>query len=1084
MIEEENYLKHQPGAGKKPLPDKDETPDKNELKDQEENEPNSGGGGFWKSQPQTTSQKNKGRFSGGGLKRYGILGIAVGAIVAIIIGIAAHFYSSTFKTIEVGTHLLKRGARSTLEYTRGTNTLVEDKIIADATTDAEMKNLLSKSRVGKAVNAFDPARAVRQMKSQGVFDVWTDPNTGRVSHYVLDGKPVAAPELKLGRFINNRRELNRVRDQLFKYTNQALLRDGQGRIVRTRAIKATLAEYGLKCGVYCFWKNRGADEKGQSTDEARRDAQKRIFEDVETTPKDVGGPTAKTDGADDAAEEGRQLERECLQNAPCADKAMQLSLFRASGADGKVTEWAKKVKARYSSPINNITLVYTVGALVCMVYDGSVKTSRAVIDAQHSAALKSFLVIVNAQDQQKPGSVTAEAVGGLNSFLGDVTDTNPEKLARNEPIDTTSEAYSQATRNQSYSIFNVIFPGALADAASAFAELVCPHLLDDTLFWSIIAGNLLISLLPGLGKVADRAIEKWSLGELERTAEKSFLGLIKSTIEKRFTKNALGGRKLKNQAIDFAKGNAAFIGAEEGLTYAANTVVEAEMGAFVNGADAADFVNQADMGAVIFNDTASRSVSLGRPMTNIETTKADTVANSYVLSLNSQKSFIERFFALSNPDSATAQGLSHVAAAESHPSNLIQSFLKIPASAASSLLNIWHGKAQAATDPNVDKLHYNEVEWGWTVDEQDKLDNDSSYDPLVNGAILDASGQSKAILDKYGVCFGYKDDGDGNAILDQSATVGQLLAGNAGNDNDNKIKRDMDTGNLVDDRNALCSPSNLTYTNQEFSPGCPDGKTVVGKDENGKDITFACNSLVFRWRVNQMYLNDQQELIDTQNPTSSSPVTSTSASNSTSAQNPANYIDINSLGQDSTDVPCAGGSQEMGKFDGYDNNQKVPIKLCAVDDLAVEAIDGDSSESIPGTKYYIQGANNRALVNSRVSTAVVAMVRAAKKAGVNIKALSSFRTMQHQTDAYNGSGKCPGPDCGYAKPGYSTHQMGLAIDFVDDNLNSSKKCKSRPDYPPCNDKGNPTWDWLTANAGYYQYQQLPPESWHWSPTGE
>lgn len=57
-----------------------------------------------------------------------------------------------------------------------------------------------------------------------------------------------------------------------------------------------------------------------------------------------------------------------------------------------------------------------------------------------------------------------------------------------------------------------------------------------------------------------------------------------------------------------------------------------------------------------------------------------------------------------------------------------------------------------------------------------------------------------------------------------------------------------------------------------------------------------------------------------------------------------------------------------------------------------------------------------------------------------------------------------------ARPGYSMHERGLAIDF---QANGSF----------INSRSNPGYIWLAANAGRFGFINLPSEPWHWSTSG-
>ena len=99
---------------------------------------------------------------------------------------------------------------------------------------------------------------------------------------------------------------------------------------------------------------------------------------------------------------------------------------------------------------------------------------------------------------------------------------------------------------------------------------------------------------------------------------------------------------------------------------------------------------------------------------------------------------------------------------------------------------------------------------------------------------------------------------------------------------------------------------------------------------------------------------------------------------------------ITPLYSDSRNVPCASGTRDLGVADGYHNSARVFIRLCAVAGLR------STSEESGNTAYRVPGANGEAVVNSRVSGAVAAMLRSAKASGLTLTASSAFRTMAHQ----------------------------------------------------------------------------------------
>lgn len=169
-------------------------------------------------------------------------------------------------------------------------------------------------------------------------------------------------------------------------------------------------------------------------------------------------------------------------------------------------------------------------------------------------------------------------------------------------------------------------------------------------------------------------------------------------------------------------------------------------------------------------------------------------------------------------------------------------------------------------------------------------------------------------------------------------------------------------------------------------------------------------------------------------------------------------VDESTLFEPSDNIACAPGTSDLGIQDGYSDGNVVKIRICGV-----TGFESTGEESNDG--FGVTGAGGACVVNSRVSAAVLAMFKSAKNDGLVLKARSCFRTMAHQQSL------CPCDGVSVARPGYSNHQIGAAIDF--------QELESTPGPVP----GNRVWEWLSANASKYSYKNYPAEAWHWSPTG-
>ena len=119
---------------------------------------------------------------------------------------------------------------------------------------------------------------------------------------------------------------------------------------------------------------------------------------------------------------------------------------------------------------------------------------------------------------------------------------------------------------------------------------------------------------------------------------------------------------------------------------------------------------------------------------------------------------------------------------------------------------------------------------------------------------------------------------------------------------------------------------------------------------------------------------------------------------------------------------------------GYTSGSRTPISVVKVDARPVE----------------VDTAN-----------AYIAMQEAAKRAGVNVRIVSGFRTNAEQTYFYNCHINCNCNDCNLAaRPGYSNHQSGHALDL--------------------NHRDAGVLNWLNNNGARFGFRRtVPSEPWHW-----
>jgi peptidoglycan hydrolase CwlO-like protein len=118
-------------------------------------------------------------------------------------------------------------------------------------------------------------------------------------------------------------------------------------------------------------------------------------------------------------------------------------------------------------------------------------------------------------------------------------------------------------------------------------------------------------------------------------------------------------------------------------------------------------------------------------------------------------------------------------------------------------------------------------------------------------------------------------------------------------------------------------------------------------------------------------------------------------------------------------------------------------------------------------------------VNTRIAESLSGLLAAASSAGFrlggygyrDINAQIQLRRQNCGTSEY-AIWQMPADSCSppTARPGYSMHEQGLAVDF---QANGSF----------INSRSNPAFGWLAANAGRFGFTNLPSEPWHWSNPG-
>jgi peptidoglycan L-alanyl-D-glutamate endopeptidase CwlK len=96
-------------------------------------------------------------------------------------------------------------------------------------------------------------------------------------------------------------------------------------------------------------------------------------------------------------------------------------------------------------------------------------------------------------------------------------------------------------------------------------------------------------------------------------------------------------------------------------------------------------------------------------------------------------------------------------------------------------------------------------------------------------------------------------------------------------------------------------------------------------------------------------------------------------------------------------------------------------------------------------------------LNSRVKPLAKTLLQRALKAGIPLTVICTLRSMDEQAALYAQGRTKPGPIVTYARPGFSYHNFGLALDVVPTRLLTLKNWGETPDY---RDEARALWDQL------------------------
>lgn len=804
-----------------------------------------GGKGALKNKVNKLSNRNKAILFGVGIGGSGLF---------ILLAIMITFFA-TLKIPNLAEHIEAwQFARTTRAFSQSINQDTSEKIAVDSADDATFaamkeKYLSFRSATWGKLDAWRPTLTYKNMQATGQIDFKYSETQGllgrqKLEKVVINGTEIVPEDTSLARKVVNKvNPLTPKEDKILAGKVSATIDDAlhdRHTLVRSSVNKKILSDIGVELH---WWDKLGSTYRNAS--EAQADIIE--FNTWWDRTYKTNSETSLSTTIEEATQQAKAAQDRCRKNPDCAKQFLEADpLATPPGiiSDAERARLTGEYPTNYLSDearaalISNvddarITAAQATSAAVavaipaCIIYDGSVEHSGGTVDANSTSAMRNFYAIASAGDQQKKGDTTAEAVGATNRKLADYTSSVPEQRARNQNVPVSTDAVSspQASAVGTFSLVNLLLPQGPATKINSVVEPTCKAITD----WKgaiAVAGielgiQAIIAVMSGGGAEPGEVALTTTIKE---AATEAVAKLAETLTTKEGIKNIL-----QETVVNGVK-QAAIVG---GLTAISRMLVLSRMGAEYNGAARAqNEANLADAGGNLAASENCRKMMYGRPLTQPETTASDQASVSYLQSEKGRQGTFERYFAISNPDSLlTNMGVSmsmQLTNKSNIPKLVSDSSTRIGSTILNgSLVNAINpfkkqlAFAQAAT---VTDTNYQNVQWCWSEDELNRIENDPQYFPLQNDVLLNQSGVRDTIESTYSPCY--------------TESMGDLLK-------EGKIQRDekghVYPGTAANDA-GLCSPLNLGINNPKFG------------------------DMVFRWRLAHRNDNALNHLTDIQAP--------------------------------------------------------------------------------------------------------------------------------------------------------------------------------------------------------------------------
>ncbi|MCA9329141.1 hypothetical protein KDA11_00705, partial [Candidatus Saccharibacteria bacterium] len=589
---------------------------------------------------------------------------------------------------------------------------------------------------------------------------------------------------------------------------------GANSLVRGRVLKSFLAERGIKLR---WWEKMGSYYKNLKQEAAESLAQQQAYN-ANKTARSACALTEACDIADEVSEATDQIIKDAK------DKT-------ATELEEQVVETADKtlknsVTKKLSSVLSVTSTVYAVAVPLCLIYDGSIENSQETIDNAEGSLLNTYMMVRTGADQIKSGETTAEAIGGLDGKIGDIDDSIPQRRANGDNIDSATEiasyALPQASTTGTYSLLNVTLSGYMPDSVLSnlndYAQNGCKVITDWRTGVTLTAAEVALAFVSFGGSEAAAKAGGKGVSEFLSHSFAQFTAKLGVEAGSRITVRAVrqaGGKMLKKIMFQTAGVLTA--------TELAHLSVIKHMNGINNGlATDAVLADQVDMGGNLYAQETCKKQLMCKPLAPDELRDAKIADAQYLRDTQMQKNIKQRYIAVDDPSSLSGKFISSLNKTFSNPSDRLGTYIASLTTSIASVPTrlfsvITSGRVLADANNISGAGDYNIVQWGYTEEEENLIENNTDYSIIDNQLILESSGKIEEIEENYKKCW--------------EETSGTLLSKGL-------IQREEEGAVIAGEGD--CSPMNLGLHNPKYG------------------------DLVFRWRLNQRNQNTINHLIEMQ----------------------------------------------------------------------------------------------------------------------------------------------------------------------------------------------------------------------------